>query len=226
MTLTEIATQVVNTIEMTDATSLARAKTFCRTRAKMIWRGHDWYVSKKLHTQSVTGLDSVGVDTGLVEIDDATLDYIIAATWNDIELVGMDHSTLLRLDTNAFGQVGQPAFWTPEPRSGSDKPQIRLSEFPSQTKTLLVLAKKLAPELADGDQLYQINGIEDALLAYVEGDMRKRDSQRAEANVLYAEGHAFIKAALAAQHRQMGQTTRLVPEAYGFVEDFESWISK
>ncbi|MEO0796892.1 MAG: hypothetical protein AAFX93_17155 [Verrucomicrobiota bacterium] len=222
MTPTEIADFVCQKLELMDPAnadqsepvSQSRAISMAKSRFKMIWKRFTWQDSLILVTQEVTAAsgDSVSATAGTVEIDDTALDIVISVAWDDMMLQSELRSNVLRLDPNLLKRVGTPILFSPMPRNtDTNKAVIRLSEFPSQTKTLTVLGKRLAPELGDTEEPPPLPGLDEALLAYVEGDMLERLNQRQDAQVKYQEANSHLVSMHEQETQQSGVRPRLIP---------------
>tara|TARA_R100000808_G_scaffold5930_1_gene17884 strand:- start:812 stop:1459 length:648 start_codon:yes stop_codon:yes gene_type:complete len=204
MTKTEIAQFVGDKLHMTDADSLALLKSFVDRRYEMIWNSGVWR-----ETQGTTSY-SVAADTTDVTLD-GTVDFPIAAAWDDNEIAPMDYGTVFQLDPDLFNESGTPTNYLVLPKDSSGNNVIRLLRKPDTAKTLLVLGKLKVTALGDNDSP-KINGIDNALIAYVEADFLESSGQYGKAQVKLQEATGQMQLMRDLESGQSAKISRLVPE--------------
>jgi len=200
MNLSDMASFVTGKIGKTDTDSLSQCKTFLARRYELIWSSQLWRDTLGTSTQTVNA------GTQDVTISNTAIDQIVAVRWSDTTLGPVQYEAVYAIDPTLFDNTGTPLGFVTLPKTASNVCQIRLVQTPSETKTLSVLGK-IKLRIIDGSSQFQtrnltndtdspaLNGIDNALLAFAEGDMLTRDRQYSKAQMMYADGVAQIKVA-------------------------------
>jgi hypothetical protein len=103
MTLSEIASLVCTKCHRTDTASLQEAKTYIRSRYKMLWDSRPWRDSI-----GMLSLDSSSVSQ--VTTLPAIVDRVMAIRWgSETNLLPQDLGTIFQVDPAMFERVGSPA---------------------------------------------------------------------------------------------------------------------
>lgn len=220
MTLLELATWICNKHEATDTTSLARAKDFLKNRWAFIWNKHPWRETKDFATVEVAA------DTQTVEMPEACA-AILGLRWGDSrELAPMEVEMVLRMHPHVWDQSGEPYGYSIMEKTAAGLLQIRLFRKPETAKDLLVLYKKPVPVLTDSDSPALL-GIDQALLAFGEGDFLEYRHQYGKAQIKFEEGGAMLAEIYDQELNQTATTRQLVPEDGGWdSHEPDSWLRK
>jgi hypothetical protein len=224
---------VADKVQKTDAASIAMIKNFIDRRYEMMWDSALWRETLATTTYTIT------VDTEEVTLN-ATVDLPVSARWNDMEIVPMDYQSVFQIDPTLFNDAGSVTNFLVLPRDASGNAMIKLLRKPDKEKSLLVLGKQkitsdgntwttssstdtdVLPILSD-DGEPKINGIDNALLSFVEGDILEHMRQYGKAQVKYQEAGNHLAVARDMDNHQSGRITRIVPQVESFwsVGDFE-----
>jgi hypothetical protein len=200
MTLQDMSSFVTGKIGKTDSDSVAQCKEFLARRYELIWASQLWRDTLGTSTQSVPS------GTQDVTISNTAIDQIVAVRWSDTTLGPVQFEAVYAIDPTLFDNTGTPLGFVTLPKTSAGVCQIRLVQTPSETKTLSVLGK-VKLRVIDGSSQFQtrnltsdldspaLNGIDNALLAFAEGDMLTRDRQYSKAQMMYADGVAQVKVA-------------------------------
>ena len=204
MTKTVLAQFVADKLQKTDQGSLDMIKSFIDRRYEMIWDSALWRTS--LGTTSYT----VAVDTQEVTLD-STVDFPVSAVWDDKEITPVDYSAVFQLDPTLFNDSGEVVNFIVIAKSSVDAAKIKLLRKPKEEKTLLILGKIKLIELGAADSPV-INGIDNSLLAFVEGDMLEHLRQYGKAQIKYQEAAGQLQIAKDMETHQSASNTRIIPE--------------
>lgn len=204
MTKSAIAQFVADKLQKSDAGSLALLKSFIDRRYEMIWDSGLW--RETLGTTSY----SVAADTSEVTLNSAVR-FAVAVAWDDNEISSMDYETVFQINPALFDESGSPTSFITLPNDSSGNAVIRLIRKPDKAKTLLVLGKLKLTALTDSDSP-KINGIDNALLAYVEGDMLEHMRQYGKAQVKQQEAAGAMMLMRDLESAQSAKIARLIPE--------------
>ncbi len=217
-----LAQFVADKVQKTDTASIAMLKNFIDRRYEMIWDSALWRESLAVTTYTVA------VDTEEVTLN-ATVDLPVSARWNDLEIVPMDYQAVFQIDPTLFNDSGSVTNFIVPPRDASGNAKIKLVRKPDKEKSLLVLGKQkitsdgntwttssstdtdILPTLAD-DGEPKINGIENALLSFVEGDILEHMRQYGKAQVKYTEAGNHLAVMRDMENHQSGRVTKIVPQ--------------
>ena len=99
-------------------------------------------------------------------------------------------------------------------------PQIKLVPTPDQAGTLFVLGKRQSPVRQFGEattisnnQIFEIRGVENALMAFTEGDLLEYSRQCGKAQAKFAEGTAHVGTMKDMERGQQQQISRIIPDS-------------
>ena len=215
MTKTAIAQFVADKVQKSDAGSLTLLKSFIDRRYEMIWNSGLWRES--LGTTSY----AVAKDTTDVTLNSA-VQFPVAVSWNDSQIAPMDYETVFQINPELFDEAGTPTNFITLPNDSSGNAVIKLIRKPDKAKTLLVLGKLKITALGDSDSP-KINGIDSALLAYVEADMLEHMRQYGKAQVKQQEAAGAMMLMRDLETAQSAKISRLVPTMPGVwdINDFD-----
>ena len=215
MTRLEIAQFVANKLQKSDAGSLAILKTFIDRRYDMIWNSGLW--RETLGTTSYP----VAIDVNEVTLS-STVHFPVSAAWDNNEIAPTNLDTVFRIDPELLSQSGTPVQFLVLPNDSSGNAVIQLIKKPDTAKTLLVLGKLKVVALTDSDSP-KINGIDNALIAFVEGDMLQHTRQYGKAQVMQQEAAAQLAICRDLETSQSAKISKLVPEVVDTwdIGDFE-----
>lgn len=228
-----IAQFVANKMQKSDSATLDIIKNFVDRRYEMIWDTTLW--RQTLATTTYT----VAVDTEDLTLN-STVDFPVSARWNDLEIIPMDYQAVFQVDPTLFNDSGSVTNFIVLPRDSSGNSRIKLLRKPNEEKSLLVLGKQkitadgntwttssststdVLPQMADTGEPV-INGIENALLAFVEGDTLEHMRQYGKAQIKFQEASGQLTVARDLDNHQAARVSSIVPHISGHWEagDFE-----
>jgi len=204
MTKTALAQFVADKLQKTDTDSLTLLKTFIDLRYEMIWNAGLW--RETLGTTSY----SVAAETEDVTLN-STVDFPVAASWDNDGIYPVNYETVFQIEPDEFNQSGTPTSFVVLPKDSSGNAVIKLVRKPNTAKTLLVLGKLKITALGDTDSP-KINGVDNALLAYVESDMLEHMRQYGKAQVKQGEAAAQMALMRDLEMGQAAKETRVIPK--------------
>ena len=204
MTKTALAQFVADKLQKTDTDSLTLLKTFIDLRYEMIWNAGLW--RETLGTTSY----SVAAETEDVTLN-STVDFPVAASWDNDGIYPVNYETVFQIEPDEFNQSGTPTSFVVLPKDSSGNAVIKLVRKPNTAKTLLVLGKLKITALGDTDSP-KINGVDNALLAYVESDMLEHMRQYGKAQVKQGEAAAQMSLMRDLEMGQAAKETRVIPK--------------
>lgn len=210
-----MASFVTGKIGKTDTDSVAQCKEFLARRYELIWSSQLWRDTLGSSTQTVNA------GTQDVTISNTAIDQIVAVRWSDTTLGPVQYEAVYAIDPTLFDNTGTPLGFVTLPKTASGVCQIRLVQTPSQTKALSVLGK-IKLRIIDGSSQFQtrnltndtdspaLQGIDNALLAFAEGDMLTRDRQYSKAQMMYADGVAQVRIAVGVEKNQSANNLQVL----------------
>jgi len=204
MTRLDLAQFVGDKLQKSDSGSLSMLRSFIDRRYEMIWDSALWRES--LGTTSYT----VAIDTQEVTLE-SSVDFPVSAVWDDKEITPVDYSAVFQLDPTLFNDSGAVANFIVVAKSSTGAAKIKLLRKPKESKTLLILGKLKITALGDSDSPL-IKGIDNALLAFVEGDMLEHLRQYGKAQAKYQEAASQLTIAKDMENHQSASNTRIIPE--------------
>ena len=123
----------------------------------------------------------------------------------------VNYETVFQIEPDEFNQSGTPTSFVVLPKDSSGNAVIKLVRKPNTAKTLLVLGKLKITALGDTDSP-KINGVDNALLAYVESDMLEHMRQYGKAQVKQGEAAAQMSLMRDLEMGQAAKETRVIPK--------------
>ena len=215
MTKTAIAQFVADKLQKSDTDSLTLLKSFVDRRYEMIWDSGLWRESLGTTSYSVTA------ETSEVTLN-STVAFPVAAAWDDNQISPTNYETVFMVNPDLFNDSGTPVNYIVLPNDSSDNAVIRLIRKAKEAKTLLVLGKLKITALGDTDSP-KINGIDNALIAYVEADMLEHLRQYGKAQAKINEAGAQMGLMRDLETAQSARVSKLIPEVASVwdVGDFE-----
>jgi hypothetical protein len=204
MTKTALAQFVADKLQKTDADSLVLLKSFIDNRYDMIWNSGMW--REALGTTSY----SVAADDEDITLN-STVDFPVAASWDNDGIYPVNYEMVFQIEPDEFNQSGTPTTFIVLPKDSSGNAVIKLVRKPNVAKTLLVLGKLKITALGDTDSP-KINGITNALLAYVEADMLEHVRQYGKAQAKLGEAASQMALMRDLEVGQAAKETRIIPQ--------------
>jgi hypothetical protein len=229
MTLSEMASFVCTKMMDTEDASVTVCKNFIKRRYQMIWDSAIWTESLGTVSQAVL------TDTAEVTISSnpqvfyyptssttigSKMDFVVAAKFvptgeeDGHETIGSDWATFFQVDPGIFENTVSrrnfPSNFANLPKDASGNCRIRLIPATSTAGSLFALGKLKLTNLTDDDTPV-IRGIDNALLAFSEGDMYERSRQFAKSQVKFAEAASQIQIMRDLEKGQQQCITRIIP---------------
>jgi len=239
----EAAQAACDKLSFTDADTLALAKRFAVRRYALLWDSCLWNDTLGVVTKSITaGVDPVIIDD-LVDMSYAStngamfLDLVVAIRFttdadpDGVEVPSADWQLFFQLDPGAWNNVDSrratpsnfvnlPREMNPALYGFSGVPKIKLIPAPNADGTLYILGKQQSPTrqlgeaaavTADAD--FSIRGCENAIMAFVEGDLLEYSRQHGKAQAKFAEAAALVSVMKDMERNQQQQVSRIIPDA-------------
>ena len=229
MTLSELADFVCEKMMDTEAPSVTLCKSFINRRYQMIWDSAVWNESLGTISQPVltnTADVTLSEDPQVFYFPTATttvgakMDFIVAAKFiptgeeSGSETINSDWATFFQVDPGMFentsGRRSFPSNFVNLPKSATGKCRIKLVPATSTAGNLFALGKLKLETMGDTDSPV-LRGVDNALLAFAEGDMYERSRQFAKSQVKFAEAAAHIQIMKDLEKGQQQSITRIVP---------------
>lgn len=236
MTKSEIATYVTTKLSDTDSATVAFAKLCIDRRYDMIWSAALWTETIGIASSAVSAsatsvtISDVPTVTFFHSVSPPTtfIDFPIAVRMTEtgqtegIELPGQDWATFFAVDPNSWNtdssRLSTPQGFINLPKDGSGYCRLRLVPTPATAGTLFTLGKLKIATLGDSDTPC-LRGIDNALIAFVEGDLLERGRQYAKAQAKFTEAAAHLSIMKDVEKGQMQNTSRIVPDDDGGTGD-------
>lgn len=237
MTLSELATFITSKLSSTDTDSVTACKSYINRRYQMIWDSALWTDTLGISTKAVTAGDQTITLDGAPSITfyqsavapSTKIDFPVAVkiteTGNEdgFETPNADWITFFQIDPNAWidttSRRATPTNFINLPKDGSGYARIKPVPVPSSDGTLYVLGKLKWVQLADTDSPC-LRGIDNALLAFAEGDMLERARQYAKAQAKYSEAAANVTLMEDIEKGQQQSVSRIIPLEEGISGEF------
>ena len=243
MTLTELADFVTTKLSDTDTDSVTVCKSFINRRYQMIWDTGLWTESMGVVTQSVAAGDTS------ISLSDAPsitfyqssstpttkVDFPVALKFTEtgkddgLNMLNDSWMTFFQIDPNAWEDVtsrrANPTNFINLPKDSSGNCRLKPVPVPKTAGNVFVLGKLNWVELADTDTP-ALNGVDNALLAFAEGDMLERARQYSKAQIKYQEAASQVQIMKDLENGQRQSISRIIPYTYddydfhGSVADF------
>lgn len=227
MTLAELSSFVCSKTGRTDSDSVARCKEFLSRRYRLIWDSQLWRDSVLSVTQSVA------IDEQDVTISDLSIDQVIGISWGDEPLEPSAYEQIFSINPSAFTDRGNVVGFVHLPKTPAGNARVKLVRKPSEASTITILGKS-ALRIIDGNNQFAyrdleldpdkaaLRGIDNALIAYAEGDMLTRERQYGKSQLMYAEGAAHVKVAIGVERSQAASNIQITP-VYGGEWSRDDW---
>lgn len=229
MTLTEISSFVCEKMMDTETASVTLCKSFINRRYKMIWDSAIWNESLGTVSQAVlTDTHDITLSTlpqtfyypTATTTTGTKMDFIVAAKFvptgeeSGLETINSDWATFFQVDPGQFENTSSrrsfPSNFVNIPKDASGNCRIRLVPATSTAGTLFALGKLNLQTMGDSDSPV-LRGIDNALLAFAEGDMYERSRQFAKSQVKFTEAAAHIQIMKDLEKGQQQSITRIIP---------------
>lgn len=202
-TRSALVTYVTDKFGDTSTAIVTRAKGFYDARYNMIQDRYFWKQMKVSETVSVPA------DTQDVTFSSA-LDLITTAMWDKIYLGPVNQEQVFQIDTDALTAEGTPVSFSVLPKTDAGLARIRLYRTPTETKNLTVLGKAPTETLSDSEKP-RLTGIDQALQAFILGDLWEHKRQFSKRDALFAEAEAFLQKMIDIERDQGANSARIIP---------------
>jgi len=228
MTLTELANFICTKLSDTDAASVTACKSYINRRYQMIWDSALWTETLGIVTQPTLAAETETVLSTAPSITfyqsasapTTFADFAVAAkftrTGNDdgYEMIGQDWISFFQIDPNMWNDVANrranPFNFINLPKNGSGYARLNLVPVPDVAGSVYVLANLEWVTLGDNDSPC-LRGIDNALLAFAEGDMLERARKYAQAQVKYTESAAQVEVMRSIETGQQQKNFSIIP---------------
>lgn len=238
----EAAQAACDKLSFTDADTLALAKRFAVRRYSLLWDSCLWNDTLGVVIKPITtGIDPVvigdAVDASYASTGTAgLLDLVVAVRFttdanpDGVEIPSADWQMFFQLDPGAWNNVDSrratPTNFVNLPREmdaalygASGVPKIKLIPAPDSDGTLYILGKQQSPTRQFGeaaavgaDADFSIRGCENAIMAFVEGDLLEYSRQNGKAQAKFAEAAALVSVMKDMERNQQQQVSRIIPD--------------
>lgn len=233
MTLTELATFITSKLQDTDSASVTACKDFINRRYQMVWDSALWTETLGVASKAVAAGDQTITLDGAPSITfyqsgvapSTYIDFPVAVkvteTGDDdgIEMVQSDWINFFQIDPNAWVDVTSrrsiPTGYINLPKDGSGYARIKPVPIPQSSGTAFVLGKLKWLALGDTDTPC-LRGVDNALLAFAEGDMLERARQYGKAQAKYTEAAAHLGIMRDIERGQQQAVSRIIPLEEGY----------
>jgi len=231
MTLTELADQITTKMSDTDSASVTTCKKFINNRYRMMFEASLWTNSMGVVSTAVAAEDviiTLSDDPSIFYYPTSSttassapkLDFIVAVRFTEtgkadgLECVGGSWVQFFQLDPNMWNNTTQrratPQNFVPLPPDASGNCRIKPVATPKSAGTLYALGKLKFTEMGDSDSPV-INGAENALLAYAEGDMLERAMQYQKGQLKFTEAANLLQICRDLDNVQQDKTSFIIP---------------
>ena len=231
MTLTELADQITTKLSNTESASVTACKTYINNRYRMLWEGGLWTNSLGVVTKAVSAEDETLTLSGdptifyypsssTVAATAPRLEFVVATRFTEtgkvdgVELVGSSWITFFQLDPNIWENTttrrANPTTFVSLPPDANGYCRIKPIPTPKNAGTLYALGKLKFTEMGDTDSPI-INGAENALLAYAEGDMLERSMQYQKGQLKFSEAANLLQICRDLDNVQQDKTSVIIP---------------
>jgi len=199
----------------------------------MVYESALWTESLGVSTKAVSAQDTTVTLDGAPSVTfyqsgsapSTFIDFPVALRFTETgqtdgtELPVGDWMSFFQLDPNQWENVSTrratPTGAINLPKDGSGYARLKLVPVPQTAGTLYVLGKLKWVELSDSDTPC-LRGIDNALLAFAEGDMLERGRQYAKAQAKYAEAGAHLEIMRDIEKGQQQSISNIVPLEEGY----------
>lgn len=235
MTLTELAAFVTTKQFATETADVTACKSFINRRYQMIYEGYLWTESLGVTSSAVSAsaTEVVLSDAPTItyyhssSVPTTYIDFPVAVRFTETgstegaELLGYNWMSFFQLDVNMWntdaGRLTTPTNFINLPKNGSGYARLRPVPTPLTAGTLYTLGKLKWVTLGDSDTPC-LRGIDNALLAFAEGDMLERGRQYAKAQAKYQEAAAQVSLMRDIEKGQQQSIATITPMEEGVYE--------
>ena len=228
MTLTELSNFVTTKLSDTDSSSVSVCKDFINRRYQMIWDSGLWDETLRVASKAVTAQDTeIVIDSTptitfyqsssapITKIDfPVAIRFTKTGDTDGIDVLNEEWVTFFQLDPNIWNNVSSrratPTNFINLPKDGSGNCRMKPVPVPDAAGTLFVLGKLKWVTLGDDDSPI-LNGIDNALLAFAEGDMLERSRQYQKAQLKFTEAAAHVQIMRDLENGQKQNISRIIP---------------
>jgi hypothetical protein len=198
-----LVTYVTDKFGDTSTAMVTRAKGFYDARYHMIQDRYFWKQMKDSESQAVVA--------GTQDITfTSALDLITAVSWGGIALSVINQEQVFQIDASAYDADGSPVSFSVLPKTSTGLPRIRLYRTPTVGATIIAIGKA-SPETLTDSQSPRITGIDQALHAYVLGDLWEHRRQFSKRDALFAEAEAFLQKMEDIEREQGADNAQIIP---------------
>jgi hypothetical protein len=239
----EVAQAACDKISFTDSATLALAKKFCIRRYSMIWDSCLWNDTLGVVSTPVTdGQELVTISEYVTATYTSGtgynmfLDFPVASRFtvsgdtDGIEVPAAEWVSFFQLDPNTWNNVDSrkstPGNFVNWARvlgvsyGEAGVPRIKLIPTPNTNGTLFILGKKQSQmrqfgeaQTISNDTNFELRGVENALMAYTEGDLLEYSRQYGKAQAKFQEGAAQVSIMKDMERGQQQQISRIIPDS-------------
>jgi len=231
MTLTELANFVTTKLSDTDSDSVAVCKDFINRRYQMVWDSGLWTETMGVSSKAVEAEDTEVTLDGVPSVTfyqsssapDTFVDFPVAMKFTEtgqddgVGLLNDNWMTFFQIDPNAWENIASrranPTNFINLPKDSDGKCRIKPVPVPKSDGTIFVLGKLLWVALGETDTP-ALNGIDNALLAFAEGDMLERSRQYSKAQIKFTEAASQIQIMRDMEKGQRQSISRIIPYVY------------
>lgn len=232
MTLSALASFITTKLSDTDSASVTVCKSFLNQRYQMIWDMAIWTDTLGISSKAVTaGATSITLDQAPSitfyqsgSTPTTYVDFPVAVKFTEtgkddgVELPVSDWMRFFQVDVNSWNDVtsrrATPVGAINLPKDVSGYARIKPVPEPSTAGTLYVLGKLKFVSLGDSDSPC-LRGVDNALLAFAEGDMLERARQYGKAQAKYTEASAQLQVMRDIEKGQQQSISSIVPMEEG-----------
>ena len=239
----EVAQAACDKLSFTDSATLTLAKKFCIRRYSMIWDSCLWNDTLGVTSISVADGDEINTISTFVTTAYSSntgynmyMDFPVAAKFtingdtDGIEIPSAEWVSFFQLDPNTWNNVDSrkstPNNFVNWVRNMdvayglAGVPRIKLIPVPNVNGTLFVLGKKQSQmrqfgeaQTITNDSNFELHGVENALMAYTEGDLLEYSRQYGKAQAKFQEGAAQVSIMKDMERGQQQQISRIIPDS-------------
>jgi len=233
MTLTEIADFVTTKLSDTSSDSVTVCKGFVNRRYQMVWDSGLWTETMGVASEDVAaGATEIALSTAPTIFfyqtssdtsADRRIDFPVALKFtkdgkeDGNMLLNDSWMTFFQIDPNAWENFSTrrstPTNFMNLPKDADGFCRIKPVPVPKDDGSVFVLGKLKWVELSDS-ATPALNGIDNALLAFVEGDMLERERQYGKAQIKFTEAASHIQIMRDMEKGQRQSISRIIPYTY------------
>lgn len=233
MTKAQLASFITTKLSLTDSASVSFCKDAIDRRYQMLWDSALWTETLGISTKAVSAGDTTVTLDGAPSITfyqsgsapTTFIDFAVAVKFTEtgeddgVEGFVADWMSFFQIDPNEWVDVtsrrSNPRGYIPLPKDASGYFRLKPVPVPASSGTLYVLGKLKWVALADSDSAC-LRGADNALIAFVEGDMLERARQYGKAQAKYAEAAAAVQIMRDVERGQQTVISRIIPMDEGY----------